>query len=298
VIGDDPLLWELAKRRDQAWARALLPCSGSDDEINFIISKLAFMRGCATQGIPVPQSIICRSPDEVRAAASSIGFPLVLKQDQGYAGEGVQIIRSMQELEGLAMASEVLMQKFIIGQICSAAVLYRQGKLVGFFSYMRSRTWGALGASTAVRFRVFPELQKILEDLGRISNFDGQCGVDFMLERSTSKVLVLEQNFRPTLTMLLGKRVGADFSGILRTWNAVPGQALTQAPQIDSEVPFFPSDIVRAVSERDFKVLLRWLVDPFWMREMNWHDGKLLRHNCRYIFVFVKNKFTNLLKRH
>jgi ATP-grasp domain len=298
IIGDDPLLWELAKRRGMPWARALLPCSGTDKEIDFIISKVDFIRDCMAHGIPVPPSIVCRSAEEVRAAALSIGFPLVLKHDQGYAGEGVQIIHSLQALEKVTLTSDLVIQKFIDGQICSAAVVYKQGRLVGYFSYMRSRTWGPLGASTAITYRVFPELQKILQDLGDISHFDGQCGIDFMLERTTSKVLILEQNFRPTLTMLLGKRVGVDFSAILRRWDEPPEPSLLQDPAVYSEIPLFPADIVRAISERDGLVLLRWLLHPLWLKELNWHDRRLLGHNFRYIFIFIKNKITRFLKRH
>jgi predicted ATP-grasp superfamily ATP-dependent carboligase len=297
IIGDDPLLWELAKRRDKAWARSLLPCAGSDKEINFIISKLDFIRRCTAHGIPLPRSIICRTSAEVRAAALSTGFPLVLKQDQGYGGEGVKVIESMRELDEFTPTSEVLIQKFVEGQICSAAILYKHGKLLGYFSYVRSRTWGALGASTAIQFRVFPELQKILEDLGGITSFDGQCGVDFMCEHATSKVLILEQNFRPTLTMLLGKRVGVDFSELLRHWDTPPEQPVSQNPAMNSELPFFPTDVVSAIASRDFVALLRWLVNPLWLRELNWHDRKLLRHNLKYIYTFTKDKFRRFLNR-
>ena len=297
VIGDDPLLWEIARRRAQPWARALLPCSGSDAAINFMISKLDFIRGCGAHGIPVPRSIICHSAEEVRAAAQEVGFPLVLKQDQGYAGEGVRVVHSLAELQGMGTATEVLVQAFVDGQICSAAVLYRQGELAGFFSYLRSRTWGALGASTAIRFRVFPQLQEILEKLGRITQFDGQCGVDFMVERGSGRLLVLEQNFRPTLTMLLGKHVGVDFCDLLRRWNTPGTDQPMQDATVSREIAFFPTDIVRALSERDYPVLLRWLIDPRWMRQASWHDGTLLRHNLRYILNFATNKLTRYMKR-
>ena len=73
VIGDDPLLWELARRREQPWARRLLPCDGSDRAIDFLVSKIEFIRLCAQAGLPVPASQICRGRAAVLGAAAVLG---------------------------------------------------------------------------------------------------------------------------------------------------------------------------------------------------------------------------------
>ena len=297
LLGDDPLIWELASRRNEPWARALLPCADRDQTIDFLIFKTNFILGCEKNDIPIPRSFVCTTVDQVDHAVREVGFPMILKRDQGHSGEGVKIIRSRQELVGLDLGSAVVVQKLIEGKICSAAALYRNGVLLGFYSYFRSRTWGPFGSSTAIKFKVFPELSNALERLGRISDFDGLCGIDFMFEESTSKIFILEQNFRPTLTMLLGPKVGVDFISLLRNWEGRPANPALQDSTIHSVVPLFPSDVVRAISQRDLPILLRWLVDPRWIREAGWHDRKLLAHNFRYILRTLKNKARSVLSR-
>jgi hypothetical protein len=297
ILADDPLIWEVAKRRCEPWASALLPCAEVDGIIDFLISKTDFIKGCKEHNIPVPQSFVCESRMQVLQAARVVGFPLILKRNQGHSGEGVQLIHSDCELDSLNFESSVVVQKFIKGRICSAAALYKKGVLLGFYSYFRLRTWGAFGSSTAIKFQAFPELCDILERLGRISQFDGLCGIDFMLDDATSNIYILEQNFRPTLTMLLGPKVGVDFISLLRNWDTPLASPLTQRADVHAVVPMFPSDIVRAISQRDFSTLLRWLFDPRWIREAGWHDKKLLLHNFRYILRTIMGKISGVLSR-
>jgi predicted ATP-grasp superfamily ATP-dependent carboligase len=297
LLGDDPLIWQLASRRDEPWARALFPCTPSDEVIDFMIYKTKFVLGCQREDIPLPRSFVCTTEEQITHAVSEVGFPLILKRDQGHSGEGVRIVNSAHELDGMRLPPPVLVQQFIKGQICSAAALYRKGVLLGFYSYFRSRTWGPLGSSTAIKFHVFPGLAEVISRLGRISQFDGLCGIDFMLEESTSRIYILEQNFRPTLTMLLGPKVGVDLVALLRNWNGSSGIPVLQRPVAETDVPLFPADIVRAISHHDLPILLRWLVDPRWIREACWHDRKLLAHNFRFILRTLWNKFGGIFSR-
>ena len=69
VLADDPLLWELGRRRAESWARALLPCAPTDQAIDFLTSKISFIRDCAAAGLPVPRSHICSGRDAMRISA-------------------------------------------------------------------------------------------------------------------------------------------------------------------------------------------------------------------------------------
>ncbi len=300
VIGDDPLLWELARRRSDPWARKLLPCDRSDHSIDFLVSKIEFIRRCEQAGLPVPRSRACQDRAAVTAAARMLGFPVVIKQKEGYSGQGVSIVDSEAALERLPLADEVLVQQFVNGPVCSAAALYEHGRLKGFFAYRRERTWGRLGASAAVRLQVFPALREILQGLGRISGFDGLCGIDFIAEEGSGKLLLLEQNFRPTLTMQLGRRVGVDFSRLLR--RLADPMPLTppclQDPDVTDVVPLFPNDVLRAISDQDVRGLLRWLWHPLWWRELGWHDPQLLVHNLIFVLRFTRDKLLRRLRSH
>ena len=92
--------------------------------------------------------------------------------------------------------------------------------------------------------------------------------------------------------MLLGPRVGVDFSRLLRRDNdpAKPRAPVLQDPAVRDLVPLFPTDVLRAISEHDLPGLLRWLVHPGWWRELGWHDRRLLAHNLGFVVRFAWDK--------
>lgn len=292
MIGDDPLMYALGKRRHETWAKALLPCAPDDRSIDFLVSKLDFLEQAANVGLPVPPFLVCSDVFALRAAADTLGYPLVVKEREGYGGKTVSIIEDSASLASLELNDAVIAQAFIPGTLGSASVYFDHGRLVGYFSYFRERTWGQKGASTAVVFHEFAELDAILGTLGRVSGFHGLCGIDFIQHAQTGQLVLLEQNFRPTLTALLGRRVGVNMSELIQKTLAgiafdcpVKQSALTAA-----SVPLFPMDVLRAIDERDLKGLIKWFVTPGWWPEMNWRDARLLRYNLKYILKFFATK--------
>ena len=289
VIGDDPLLYALEKRRSEGWVQALFPSRNMDDGIDFITSKTHFIQRCQEHDIRVPAFNVCHDQPSLAAAAQQLGWPLVIKEAQGFAGLTVSIANNRAELNNIRCDEGVIAQQFIEGRVGSAAAIYCHGQLIAWFSYYRARTWGELGPSAAVEFRYFPELEQILSKLGQLSGFHGMCGVDFIEQHATGEIVLLEQNFRPTLTMDLGRYVGVDFVAAIRLMleqGQMPSADITvfqQNRDITDVVPLFPQDVFRALDARDKKGLCHWMLHPRWWREMNWHEPGLLIFNLRQI---------------
>lgn len=285
VIGDDPLLYALGQRRDQPWAAALFPTNAAPASVDFVLSKIVFIQQCRHAGVIVPDFQVCEDRAALRQAGRLLGFPMVLKAAQGSAGEAVTVVANLLQLRHLKPVFPLLAQAFVPGKIGSASAVFNQGKLVCWFSYFRERTWGALGPSTAVSFQHLPALDKVLAQLGALSGFHGLCGIDFIQHAQTGELVLLEQNFRPTLTMNLGQRVGVDV--VLALHSLLSGKALhpplAQNPDDQSLAPLFPSDIFRALEYRDWRCLLRWMLTPRWWQEMSWRDPKLMVFNLRQI---------------
>lgn len=297
IVGDDPLLCALGKRRSETWARQLLPCLADDRAIDFLVSKLDFLVQAKAAGLPLPEFFLYEDQTALLAAADSLGYPLVVKQREGFGGKTVSIVSDLAALKQLSFDDSVIAQAFIPGPLGSAAAYFDHGRLVGFFSYFRHRTWGQKGASTAVSFHSFEGLESMLEALGKNAGFHGLCGVDFIQHAQTGKVVLLEQNFRPTLTVLLGRRAGVDLSALIQQTLAGIHQALPvrqKAMHGAPSVPLFPIDILRAIDERDVRGFLRWLVKPSYWSEMNWHDRRLLAYHVRYVSGFLFNKVKRL----
>jgi glutathione synthase/RimK-type ligase-like ATP-grasp enzyme len=298
IVGDDPLLYGLGKLRAHAWARKIMPCTDDDRCIDFIVSKIGFIQTCAQAGLRVPYFQICSSHQDLQQAATRLGWPLVIKQSEGFGGNAVAIVPDAAALAHVPIEQKVIAQAFVPGRVGSAAALFRHGKLLCYFSYFRSRTWGALGVSTAIQIHALPELAGILRQLGNCSGFHGLCGIDFIEHQDTKQLYLLEQNFRPTLTLPLGKRAGVDFcqaiSDFLKQEQA--DFSPLQQSRHGAIVPLFPGDILRALDAKDWKGLLKWLCYPHWWSEMGWQDARLLTYNFRYIARFSWNKATHLLK--
>ncbi|MFZ6754428.1 ATP-grasp domain-containing protein [Undibacterium sp. Dicai25W] len=292
VIGDDPLLYALEKRRNEAWVKAIFPTIVGNRGIDFITSKSVFIQHCQKEQIVVPDFDLCSDFDELRAAGERLGYPIVLKDAQGFAGLAVHIVENEAALSKIHLQQQVIAQRFIYGRLASAAAIYREGKPIAWFSYYRSRTWGDLGPSAAIEFKVFPEIEKLLTQLGNLSGFNGLCGIDFIEQEETGQLVLLEQNFRPTLTMDLGRRVGVDFSKAIRillNMDTSNGNHMPMQKEVRKNiVPLFPQDVFRAIDAKDHRGLLKWLWYPLWWREMRWAEPFIMFLNLRHIILKLR----------
>jgi len=294
VIGDDPLLYALEQRRKEPWVVQNFPTIAGDAGIDFITSKAVFIQDCQGKSILVPDFDLCSNQVQLQAAGQRLGYPLVIKEAQGFAGFAVRVIENAEALATIAPKEQVIAQQFIEGRLVSVAAIYRSGKPIAWFSYYRSRTWGTLGPSAAIEFKIFPTLENILQKLGDLSGFHGLCGIDFIEQDGTGDLVLLEQNFRPTLTMDLGKRVGVDFVAAIRVLlemkNVDVDSVLTQKEVAKKIIPLFPQDVFRAIDARDYRGLLKWLLYPLWWREMHWNEPFILVLNLRHILQKLRGR--------
>ncbi len=284
--GDDPLLYELAKRASNS-SRVQQLLSGVLDleRLDFVTSKSRFYEDASRAGLRMPASVVCHNHHELLSAAQALGYPLVLKETQGFAGLAVRIIEKPEALLAYRVEQAVIAQQFIDGHLLSVTAVFQRGKLLAYFSYFRSRTWGKLGPSAAIRFQEFAGIREILQKLGELSGFSGQTGIDLIQDKRTSEIYLLEQNFRPTLTADLGPLVGVDLAQALAEMLGLkPHQGLQQPdPACQRERPLFPQDLLRALDERDWSGALRWLCLPHYWAYCRWQEPKILRRNLRIV---------------
>lgn len=298
IIGDDPLLYALCKISDQAWVKAILPCNPTIESVAFISSKVDFINRAHQHGIRVPDFEICSNEYQLTAAAARLGFPFVLKKSEGFGGAAVFFIKNQEELHDLKIAETVIAQKFIKGRTVSVAALYGRGVLRAYYSYYRHRTSGPFGVSTAIKFKIFSELESMLKSLGEISGFDGISGIDLIENDESGELYLLEKNFRPTLTVLIGKYVGVNLINIIKQ-NHDSMKSNAPSRQIDKPekvVPIFPGDVLRAIEKLDYIDLARWIFSPNYWREICWYDWKLLIFNFKYVMHFAFRSFGHKCK--
>ncbi len=282
VIGDDTLWYALAAHRTQSWVQDVIQNAVPLTSLDMVVSKIHFSEKCIAAGIRMPAFRVCHSLAEAQDAAAVLGFPLVLKEAQGYAGLSVQILHTPESLAAADFSEPRIVQAFIRGKTLSACVLYQHGVLAGMFSYYRSRTWGSLGPSAAIRFKVFDGLTEMAQKLGQLSGFHGLCGLDLIESEEDGQWYLLEQNFRPTLTMDAGHLAGVDLTGLLPLlWSesSLPANLpRLQNPASGQLEALFPQDFFRAIDERRALQIAGWLLRPWRWR---WQEPAIMALNLR-----------------
>jgi biotin carboxylase len=120
-----------------AVAEALgLPGIGSDAAYG-LTHKVEMRRRLAAAGLPQPRFGSARTPDEARAAAREIGFPLVTKPADSGGQRGVVRVTAEDDLERAFAESveasrrgEVILEQFVEGTEMNAMAVVREGEVI------------------------------------------------------------------------------------------------------------------------------------------------------------------------
>lgn len=257
LIADESLLTVVLRMAmSDARYAPLLPSRKSPKEQSMLLSKFDFALMAREMELPFPEFEICATLPQAHDVAERFGYPVVLKAEHGYGGSMVRVAGNAEDVQAIwhqmGEGNQLLVQRFVDGEIGSSSVLMEHGKLRTWVSFVHPLQWPTkLSPSVNVKFCDPEELESVLRLLGERTGFDGICGVDWMLDKRTGRVVVLEFNPRPTATHVMGRRVGADFSEALRNMNAGqdvyvrPGEPKTPEP-----VALFPQAVYCAISAR------------------------------------------------
>jgi predicted ATP-grasp superfamily ATP-dependent carboligase len=253
------------------------------------IDKLEILKTAAALGIGVPDTRCPSSPEELKAVAGEIRYPVAVKFRKGTGSIGVKYARSAEELlsiytgpprrpdvvfEGLPP----LVQEYIPGKVHDVCVLFNHGQARAALTSMRSRTWPASGGRSVEGVTTDePELKEIGLRLCRGIKWHGPADVEFKMDERDGKPKLLEINTRFWGGIDLSIQAGIDFP-YLAAKMAIDGDV---APVFDYKVGVryrwpFPHEFEMIWESgnrmRAIKEFLRWrrgdkydirLSDPF-----------------------------------
>lgn len=285
VVGDDALLKAVARRSEEPWTHCVLPVDLRRVPATIVYSKTFFYQAFESSAVPLPRSWVCASAEQIQAAASQLGYALILKEAFGFAGLGVRTFYRSEELAAYVVCrtneSECLIQEFVPGVIATVDVLYERGRARAWVSSQILRTSnGPCGSSSARRFVHMPELAPIVEEVGRLTGAHGLVGLDFIRPTDGRKAVLLEVNFRPTAGHSLATLARIDFGKQLCCMMQKEpfGAALQLADEArdSAEIPMFPEDWERSITDKDWGGMLRWLFFPSYWRHLPWGDPALM----------------------
>jgi hypothetical protein len=226
------------------------------------IDKTMLPAAAEAMGVRVPPYGIAASVQEAIERAAALGYPAVLKRRFGFAGQGVEIVSTRDELIAAAQRllqpdqldlgelrrPQLLVQKFITGPHLSQSIVALQGVPLESFAHERfAATRPVKGQTTVVRFVRSPETREFSDRLCREFNMSGFFSIQFIVDERTGQAHLLEINRRLITHMHLGERVGRDLGRAL--FAALSGQPAPRGSvedEIEGEaVVVFPREWLR-----------------------------------------------------
>jgi glutathione synthase/RimK-type ligase-like ATP-grasp enzyme len=268
VLADEPTLWAAFDLGATEWMEDWCPVAPGSHFVALLRSKTEFLCASRAAGISTPPFQVCATEEEAREATATFGFPVYMKASKGWAGSGLLFADSAASFEvqvkSLSFEAPLLLQKEITGPSASVSVLYDRGVPVCWFAYLMQRTWpNRFSSACSVRLFPHPDAEHLVDAVGRLTEFTGLAGIDFICEQGTNRLLLLEFNPRPTPVYHLGCHAGVDFAGALR--EMASGPATIQLPYLSSgTIDLFPQMLFYAVEHLNPLLFLRCLGDIPW----------------------------------
>jgi hypothetical protein len=268
---------ERAKGESGAWLCALLERSlGSPENFPALYARTKFMDLAQEKGIRVPKTSVIRDSSELKNWIAQSGFPVVLKADFSSGGDGVRVVRNLEDAERALRAlqappllaramkralldrdttlvwpsllrrrSLVNAQTFVAGREATSAVACWKGEVLAALHFEVLNKGVSSGPATVLRRIENAEMSAAAAKMVHRLNLSGLHGFDFMLESQTGNAYLIEINPRSTQVGHLTLGPGRDIPAAL--YSAVSGQPVRPAAKItdDNTFALFPQEWIR-----------------------------------------------------
>jgi glutathione synthase/RimK-type ligase-like ATP-grasp enzyme len=251
---------------------------GAPENFTLIDDRASFMQVAQQAGVRIPQTALVPDFVELDRLAARVGFPIVLKANGTWGGEGVRVAKNIEESSRalralqappllaramkralfdcdttlvrrsfLRRGAAVIAQAYIAGAEATSAVACWKGEILASLHFAVLEKSRSSGHATVLRRIEHPEMTSATQKIARRLSLSGFHGFDFMLDDRANDAYLIEINPRATQVGHLALGPGRDLAGALLS-------ALTCAPARPS-----PS-----VTENDTIALFpqEWLRDP------------------------------------
>lgn len=242
------------------------------------IDKTLLPTVAAELGVPMPPCAVARGVEDAIEHAAALGYPVVVKQRFGFAGQGVAVASSRDDLAaavttllrpdqldlGERLPPRLLVQAYIVGPHHSQALVAQRGEPLASFAWERFvATMPVKGQTSVVRFVRSPATLANSETLARGLGISGFFNVQFVIDEATGIPHLLEINRRVVTHMHLGERVGRNLPrALMRALEGLPAEAPTAvADAAGGKVVVFPREWLR---DRHSRHLVELPVDAPW----------------------------------
>lgn len=243
----------------QAATVALIERSlGAPSNYHILEARMPFMELASREGIRSPKTEVVRAISELEKSAKQNAFPLVLKADGTASGEGVAIVRSLEQAHRAFQAlqappkfvrtikwviinhnlhsllpmlfrrkSVVNAQSYVQGREATTLVACSNGKVLAALHFEVVCTQRTAGPASVLRLIEHPEMSAAAEKMVCRLQLSGVHGFDFMIEEGTGHAYLIEINPRATQVGHLALGPGRDLPAAL--YSALTGKPVKPA---------------------------------------------------------------------
>ena len=249
---------------------------GSPEAFPILSDRAAAMRVAVEEGISVPETGVIHSVYELKKWVERNGLPAVLKANGTSGGDGVRVLRSMNDAEPafrslqappliaramkralvddnwtlvkpslLRRRAVVSAQRFIDGCEGTSIAACWAGKVLASMHFEVINKRNAAGPATVVRLIDSDEMSDAAHRIAGRLQLSGIHGFDFMLEAGTRKPYLIEINPRGTQLCHLSFGRGRDIPAAL--FGALTGKAVASSPRLteNDTIALFPQEWIR-----------------------------------------------------
>lgn len=259
------------------WVCELIEQSlGAPESFPVVYARTAFADLAREAGVRAPKTEQIANLDELKKWVARFGLPTVLKANGTSGGEGVRVVRTLEEAERafralqapplLARAAKralfdqdkslvwpsllrhrsvVNAQVLVAGHEATSTVACWKGAVLASLHFEVVHKRNASGPSSVLRFIENPEMSAAAEKMVRRLGLSGIHGFDFMLEAHTGNAHLIEINPRATQVGHLALGPGRDLPAAL--YSALSGEPLRPAKKVtdNDTITLFPQEWMR-----------------------------------------------------
>ncbi|MGA9883685.1 MAG: ATP-grasp domain-containing protein [Candidatus Acidiferrales bacterium] len=276
---------------------------GPAESLRILASRTAVMQVAREESIRSPKSEIVADLTHVKTCSEEFHFPLVLKADGTSGGEGVRIVRTIEEAKRglralraplsvlrvvkrvvvdrelewvvptlLRQRHQVNAQEFVDGTDTTSLAACWKGNVLASIHFEVVKKQYKNGPASVMRRMELPEMDLAISKLVKHLNLSGFHGFDFLIEKGSGKPFLIEVNPRPTQVGHLTFGAGRDLPAAL--YAAITSTAIDEATPItqNDTIALFPQEWVRNPSS----VFLRSA-----HHDIPWEEPELIRAGTR-----------------
>lgn len=302
VLTDEPLLKGLSEIIDDINVfKKIMPLTKIENK-KMLSSKIWFSDFCIDNLIQTPNYAFYSSEKDYDKIISKLKFPLLNKNDYSWGGTDMSIINNEQELADILKHfkpnQSILFQEFIEGEEIRIDAFYSQGKLqIYFCSKVLNYATNRFSYNTRRVYYNNPHLKQLLNELGEKCGANGFANINYIYEPKTDTFYLIEMDLR-TNSWLAYSQYLSEINFITTIRNLInkkpQGDPSAKLFKENIEIGLFYKDLKRVYWQKDFKGLLRWVLNikGYW-KFLPFYDFKLsalIIKNLMNEFIFNRIK--------